>query len=114
MAPAGWEGSPGRLAFFLRNAGRGNKVGDGGDGDEKKRANVWWCGDLFVSLRRGLQPKMAADKNTGGAMPSRQTGHGEGGQGWLLTRTREARWHRAKRDMERAVKDGCDMDYENE
>ena len=71
MAPAGWEGSPGRLAF-LRNRALRDKEGDGGDGDEKKkRANVWWCGDLFVSLRRRLQPKTAATETKGAGIDGR-------------------------------------------
>ena len=51
MAPAGWEGSPGRLAF-LRNRALRDKEGDGGDGDEKKVGEclvVWGFIRIFAA-----------------------------------------------------------------
>ena len=50
MTPAGWEGFSWAAGGFLRPY-----LAADGEGDEKKGANVWWCWELFVSLRRGLR-----------------------------------------------------------
>ena len=73
MAPAGWEGSPGRLAF-LRNRALRDKEGDGGDGDEKKRGRMFggvgiysylcgaFCSQKRLQRKQKGRPGMAADE----------------------------------------------------
>ena len=77
MAPAGWEGSPGRLAFFA-DGFEGTRMGDGGDGDEKK---VGECLVVWGFIRIFAAPFAAKNGCNGNK---------RGGHRWVLTETKGA------------------------